>query len=82
MKKYYFVIAEQKQEGIEYLGLYDDEHRARKAFLEFSSGHSKEYCDKIYRIIVFINDIDNSQIIFEEKPSRMKWYQVGDKENQ
>lgn len=80
MGKYYFVIAEKKSNKIKYLGLYDNEHTARKAFLDFSKGLNREKCDEIYSIIVFINEPDSEQCIFEQKPSQMKWYQIGDKD--
>lgn len=81
MKKYYFVIAEKKTSNkIEYLGLYNNEHSARKAFLDFSKELDKEKCDEIYSIISFINESDSEQCVFECKPSQMKWYQIGDKD--
>lgn len=83
MEKYYFVIAEaeKKSSKIEYLGLYDNEHAARKAFLDYSKELNKEQCDEIFRIIVFfINESDSEQSVFEYKPSQMKWYQIGDKD--
>ena len=80
MEKYNFVITKKNPDKMEYLGLYDNEHQVRKAFLNFSNGLNKEPCDELYHIIVFITDTDHEQIIYEEKPSRMKWYQAGDKE--
>lgn len=70
-----------KSSKIEYLGLYDNEHTARKAFLDFSKELNKEQCDEIFRIIVFfINESDSKQSVFEYKPSQMKWYQIGHKD--
>lgn len=80
MEKYYFVITEKKASKIEYLGLYDNEHTARKAFLDFSKELDKEKCDEIYSIISFINESDSEQCVLEQKPSQMKWYQIGDKD--
>jgi hypothetical protein len=79
MEKYYFVIAENKASKIEYLGLYDNEHTARNAFLDFSKGLNREKCDEIYSIIIFTN-VGGEQLVFNYKPSQMKWYRIGDKE--
>lgn len=79
-REYYFVIAEKKANKIEYLGLYDNERTARRAFLDFSKELNREKCDEIYSIISFINEPNSEQCIFEYKPSQMKWHQIGDKE--
>lgn len=78
MKKY-FIIAEKGTSNIMYLGLYENEHMARKAFLNFSKELGRDKADKIYSIIIFINEPDGGQSVFEYKPSQMKWYQIGDK---